>query len=131
MNQEPTLSVSLTAKEGAKALAFYQQAFGVEVIDRYDTPAGGLGHATLRVGDTTFYLSDESDEYQAFGFAGGAMSPSLLCLQVPNCDAGYERAVAAGARSLFGPRDSDWGSRAALVVDPFGYRWCIAHKLAR
>lgn len=130
-NPEPTLFLSLTAKDGHAALAFYQKAFGVEVIERYDAPDGGLTHATLKVGDTTFYLSGEAPEWHAFAFPEGVMSACLLCLRVPSCDATYEAALAAGARSLATPVDTGWGSRAAVVLDPFGYRWSVSHKLGQ
>jgi PhnB protein len=50
-------------------------------------------------------------------------------LQVDNADAWFDRAVAAGARSAMPPQDMFWGDRYGQIVDPFGYRWSIAHSL--
>lgn len=125
---EPTLALSLTAKEGAKALEFYTRALGAEVVERYDIN-GGLAHAELKVGDSNFYLSDESAEWHATGLPPGMMSPCLFAIRSENCDRAHLRAVEAGAKSLLEPKDTEWGSRASMVLDPFGYRWSFSHKL--
>jgi hypothetical protein len=38
-------------------------------------------------------------------------------------DGCHERAVAAGGRSVFGPEDTEWGTRRARVLDPEGGEW--------
>ena len=43
----------------------------------------------------------------------------------------YERAIAAGAVSLEDPRDTPYGDRRAMVRDPFGNLWQIAHVIQR
>ena len=60
--------------------------------------------------------------------AGGG-SPASLWLYVDDCDALFNRAVAAGAAVMMPMGDMFWGDRFGAVVDPFGYRWSIAtHK---
>jgi len=41
----------------------------------------------------------------------------------------YERALSAGAGSLEEPLDTPYGDRRAMVRDPFGNVWQIAHVI--
>jgi len=55
-----------------------------------------------------------------------------LWVYVDECDALFNRAIAAGAQ-VHGPMgqmaDQFWGDRSGTFTDPFGYRWSIAtHK---
>ena len=45
---------------------------------------------------------------------------------VRDCDAAYERALQAGAKSLQTPADQEYGERSASVVDAAGNHWYIA-----
>ena len=47
-----TLTPYLAVPDGATAIAFYQRAFGAEVVSRMDAPGGLLMHAELRIGDS-------------------------------------------------------------------------------
>jgi PhnB protein len=52
-----------------------------------------------------------------------------LYVYVPNADATYQRAIAAGATSGMAPADMFYGDRNASVKDPSGNTWFIAtHK---
>jgi uncharacterized glyoxalase superfamily protein PhnB len=51
-------------------------------------------------------------------------------VHVPDVDAHHERAVAAGADVLYGPRDQDYGQREYGVRDPEGHLWWIATPVA-
>ena len=60
-------------------------------------------------------------------------SPASLWLYVDDCDALFNRAIAAGAKTMDGPMgkvsDQFWGDRAGTLTDPAGYQWTIAtHK---
>jgi PhnB protein len=60
-------------------------------------------------------------------------SPASLWVYVDDCDALFNRAVAAGAKVPPGPMgqlmDQFWGDRTGMFTDPEGYRWTIAtHK---
>ena len=48
----------LSVDDGAAALDFYAQAFGAEVLERYEHE-GKLGHATLRINGGILMLADE------------------------------------------------------------------------
>jgi len=46
-------------------------------------------------------------------------------IYVEDCDAVYEKALAAGAKSLREPADQFYGDRMAGIADPFGFHWFI------
>jgi PhnB protein len=53
--------------------------------------------------------------------------PAFLYVYVDDAEAVYRRAIAAGAVSLESPVDTPYGDRRAMVRDPFGNVWQIAH----
>jgi PhnB protein len=59
-------------------------------------------------------------------------SPAHLWVYVPDCDALFNRAVAAGAKVLDGQMgkmaDQFWGDRSGSFKDPEGYLWTIATR---
>ena len=61
----------LRLKDAAKAIEFYQQAFGATEKFRLCEPSGRIGHAELDFGGTTLMLSDEFPEY---GIRGPAVA---------------------------------------------------------
>jgi uncharacterized glyoxalase superfamily protein PhnB len=52
-----------------------------------------------------------------------------LSVYVPDVDAHYERARAAGARIVMGLRDQFWGDRTYEALDLEGHRWRFHQKL--
>ena len=59
-------------------------------------------------------------------------NPASLHLYVPDVDAAYERALDAGATSLMGPTDQEYGDRDAAIKDVGGNHWYIGtHKGAQ
>ena len=59
-------------------------------------------------------------------------SPISLWIYVEDCDALFNRAVAAGAQVAAGPMgsmaDQFWGDRCGTFTDPQGYTWTIATR---
>jgi uncharacterized glyoxalase superfamily protein PhnB len=55
--------------------------------------------------------------------------PAFLYVYVDDADAIFERAMSAGARSIEDPVDTFYGDRRAMVADPFGNVFQIAHRL--
>jgi len=52
-----------------------------------------------------------------------------LYVFVPNVDATFKQAVAAGGAETMPVAEQFWGDRAGAIQDPFGYTWMIAtHK---
>jgi PhnB protein len=102
---------------------FAQQAFGAEKLAVYRTtePDGPIMHAVIRIGDSVFELSDGSEEWPP--------RPAAIHLYVPDADATYARAMAAGATTLVAPTDMPYGDREADVRDPFGNHWYIGTRV--
>ncbi len=119
----PTVSISLTVKDSARALDFYTDALGAEELFRMPTPDGGIAHAEFTVNGTRIYISDEAPDWYAYAMAENTTASCLFSILTEDCDKAYERAITAGAESLVEPQDNFWGTRSALVKDPFGYRW--------
>jgi PhnB protein len=119
----PNVSISLTVKNGNDALKFYAAALGAEELFRIPTPDGGIGHAEFMLNGCKIYLSEESPDWNAFAMPAGSTASCLFSIATADCDADYQKALAAGAESLSEPQDQFWGSRSSVIRDPYGYRW--------
>jgi PhnB protein len=119
----------LCAKNAAAAMDFYKQAFGAKEMFRLEGKDGTIGHATMEIMGATFYLSDEWPEGNVYSPQALGGSPVGLHLQVPNADAVFDQAVAAGATSLRPVEDQPYGDRSGVLADPFGHRWFIASHI--
>jgi PhnB protein len=56
---------------------------------------------------------------------------TCLYVYVPDVDAAYGRALSAGASTIEEPADMAYGSRRAMVRDPWGNDWQIATHISR
>ena len=118
----------LSVRNGARAVEFYKAAFGATEVFRIESPDGAVV-CRLSVEGAEFWVSDESPEnanYSPESLGGGTVR---MILTVPDPDAMFARAIAAGARSVV-PVKEDYGWRLGRVVDPFGHHWEIGHPLA-
>ena len=114
----------LRVKGAAKAIDFYTRALGAHEVMRMPGPDNRLMHAELGVAGGVIYLSDEFPE-----MGGGSGTPNgsvTIHLNVPDCDALYQQAMAAGATAMMPPADMFWGDRFAKFKDPFGHEWSIS-----
>lgn len=119
----PTVTPGLVCKGAARAIDFYKQVLGAKELMRMEGPGGSIGHAELMIGNSKIMLNDE--------FPGMAMAPSActghsLYVYVEDCDAVFNRAVAAGARADMPTTNMFWGDRFGKFTDPFGHQWSIA-----
>lgn len=122
-----TLTPVLVIRGAAEAIAFYQRAFGAAERFRMAAPDGkAVGHAEIRIGDSTIMLGDEVAHQPCRSATSLGGSPVGLYLYVPDADAAFKRAVEAGAEAKMPPRDMFWGDRIGQVADPFGYTWTLA-----
>lgn len=119
----------LIVRDGAAALAFYAQAFGAKERMRMPRPDGKVAHAEIVIGDSCVMVADEHPEMGAVGPAAESGWSVGLCLYVEDCDAVFNRAVAAGAKVVRPLEDQFYGDRSGTVEDPFGHKWTIStHK---
>jgi PhnB protein len=120
-----SLTPALTCRGADQAIEFYKKAFGAQVQVRMPSPDGKIMHAELKIGDSNIFLGDEFP-----GMSAAPSTPSLpsvyLFLYVPDVDAVFNRAVAAGSRVEMPVQDMFWGDRYGKLTDPFGHHWGIA-----
>jgi uncharacterized glyoxalase superfamily protein PhnB len=105
-------------KGAARFIDFLAAAFGAQVIMRHDAPDGTVRHARVGIGNSIVMVSEARDEYKA--------TPPGIYMYVENADEMYERAIRAGATSLYPIADMPYGDRMGGVTDPFGNEWYIA-----
>jgi uncharacterized glyoxalase superfamily protein PhnB len=123
---DPTVALSLTVKDAASALDFYAKSLGAEEVFRLPSPDGSIAHAEFMIGNSRIYISDEAEEWHALAMPEGTTASCLFSITTKDCDRAYNRAVKAGAESLSEPENHFWGTRSALIKDPFGYRWSFS-----
>lgn len=126
-----SVTPSLVVRDARKAIDFYKKAFGARERFVMPGPDGkGIMHAEIQIGDSVIMLGEENPawpEHKSAQALGG--SPVGLHIYLADCDAAYEKAVAAGAKGEKAPEDAFWGDRYAMVKDPFGYGWgLLTHK---
>lgn len=126
----PNVVPYLCIRGAAKAIEFYQAAFGAEVMSSMPMGEGLIGHADLKVGSARVYLADEMPGWGAVKSPTSLKGSSVnIHLWVEDCDAAFARAVAAGAKVVMPLTDQFWGDRYSMVEDPFGHVWAITtHK---
>jgi PhnB protein len=113
-----------------QAIDFYVRAFGAVVdFTLVDPSDGRIGHAEIRFGATRLFVADEYPDFGAVGPQRLGGSPVKFHLNVADCDAFVESAVHEGATILRPPRVEFYGHKTALLADPFGYQWFIAHQV--
>jgi uncharacterized glyoxalase superfamily protein PhnB len=97
-------------------IAFMEKAFDAKTLGIYEHE-GRVMHAAVRLGDSTVEMGE------------GPTLPQAISLYVDDPDAAYERALAAGATSLWTPADQPYGERTAGVRDPFGNQWYPGRRI--
>ena len=126
-----TVTPQLTLDNAAQTIEWYKKALGAEEVSRATGPDGKILHAEIRVGDSIIMLNDVMGPNGKGPRTYGG-SPASLWVYVPDSDAVFNRAVAAGARVLDGAMgkmaDQFWGDRAGTLKDPEGYMWTIATR---
>jgi uncharacterized glyoxalase superfamily protein PhnB len=123
-----TLNAHITVKDAAKAIDYYQRAFGAQELSRNAIPGGKLIHASIRIGDSTMYLNDEFPEMGALSPQSVGGASVTLTLYVEDADAVFKKAVDAGADVTMPIGDQFWGDRYGCLKDPFGHLWAIATR---
>ncbi|MDQ1473680.1 MAG: hypothetical protein QOJ99_5160 [Bryobacterales bacterium] len=118
-----SLTPYLVVPDADRILQFLKDAFDAEELGVHRRDDNTIMHAELRIGDSMIEL----------GQANAPWTPmqASLHLYVPDTDAAYQKALAAGAESLTKPADAPYGDRAAGVKDPAGNQWFLATFLFR
>jgi PhnB protein len=107
----------LIVPDADKQLEFLKQAFGAKVDHLTRRDDGAIMHGDVMIGDSHVMLSQANDRFPAM--------PTAIYLYVPDTDALYQAALAAGATSLMEPANQFYGDRNAGVRDSQGNSWWI------
>ena len=126
-----TLTHYMAVAGCAKALKFYTKAFGAKEIFRLTDPKGRIGHAEMRIGDSTIMMSDEFPEMNVMAPHNADVPPIRFHLTVKDCDAFVAKALKAGARIERPIQDQFYGFRGGMIADPFGYSWFVTHQIEK
>lgn len=117
-----TVTPYFIVADGRRFLEFLKAGLGAEEIEVYKDDNGRIMHAQLRLGDSMLEFGEATEQHPAMKLG--------LHVYVPDMDALYERAVAAGAKTLRSPRVEAYGERSAGVEDPAGNVWWIATRVS-
>ena len=104
----------MVVSDAVAAVEFLRAVFGA---------VGGLHAgrpAEMRIGDSLVMVSSAGDR---------ELFPAFLYVYVDDADNVYRRALSAGAISLEAPLNTSYGDRRAMVRDPLGNVFQIAHRV--
>ena len=116
----------LSVRKSIEAVEFYIAAFGATEVYRLEGRGGVVSRLT--VGESEFWVADESPEHGNFSPETLNGSSVRMILTVADPDAAFARACAAGARQVC-PVSEGHGWRVGRVVDPYGHHWEIGRQL--
>ena len=116
-----SVAVYIMADGAQRVIDFLKAAFDAEELRRSARGDGSIMHAEVRIDDTVVMLSDGGGAFPAF--------PVWLHVYVPDVDATYRRALAAGGTSVQEPVQKDDPDRRGGVMDPVGNTWWIATQV--
>lgn len=123
-----TITVHLSVRSADKAIEFYKNAFGAQVLGVHRTPDGKVMHGMLKIGDSFLMLADEFPGMSTPAPQTLGGSPVVLNIYVEDVDALWKQALAAGATVTMPLADQFWGDRYGHVKDPFGHNWALASR---
>ena len=98
----------------AAQVDFLRQVFGATADIEPGRPV------EVHIGDSLVMVSSGSER---------ARFAAFLYVYVDDADAAFQRAVSAGATVIEEPLDTPYGDRRAMVRDPFGNLFQIAHQV--
>jgi len=117
-NDYTDLSPYLLVKDAEATLRFCEAAFGATRLRVISDDGGGIMHAECKIGDTVLMM----------GEADGP--PAMLHLYLPDPEAAFERAIAAGAQVIQPMMEKGDGDRRGGVRAPDGTQWFLSRQVA-
>lgn len=126
--KQPIPYATMRYRDARAMIAWLERAFGFERHVVYDAEDGGIAHAELKCGTGLIMMGSARDDFfgklvKPPGDAGG--TTQSVYIAVPDADAAFARAKAAGAEILMGLTDQPYGSRDFICRDPEGQVWCL------
>ena len=114
----PSVSPYLVVTDAGAVIDFLRAALGAEELRRFEGPDGGIVHAEVRVDDGVVMLGEAPE--------GSHATPCHVHVYVPDVDAAYEAALAAGGESVQAPVRKDDPDRRGGVRGPGGNTWWVS-----
>jgi len=112
-----TVTPTIIVKGATRLHEFLKKVFDAKVIISVPGPNNTIAHSEVQIGDSRLMVADAGPMFSA--------QSSSFYLYVPDCDAAYKRALAAGAKSEREPKDQFYGDRNGSIVDEWGNRWAV------
>jgi PhnB protein len=113
-----TVTPQLTLDNAAQGHRLVQEGAWASEVSRAVGPDGKIMHAELQIGNSKIMVNDAMMGSKGPRALGG--SPISLWLYVDDCDALFNRAITAGAKTQEGPMgkvsDQFWGDRAGTLI---------------
>lgn len=116
-----TVTPYMFVKDAAAYSEFLCNAFNAEELLRSHGPGGAIANLQIRIGDSTFMLTDAVASYPAMS--------SAYYLFVENADESVAQALAAGAELEMAVGDMPYGDRQGGVRDTEGNIWWVSQRL--
>jgi PhnB protein len=117
----PSVSPYLVVKGAEGTIKFMQDVFDAVELRRFPNEQGKVMHAEVRIDDSVVMLGDAAPEWPALN--------AHVHVYVPDVDATYRRALAAGATSVQEPvKKADQDKRGG-VKDPGGTTFWISTRV--
>jgi PhnB protein len=108
-----TITARMVVSDAVVAVEFLRDVFGAIGEIHADRPA------EVHIGDSVVMVTSAGER---------DLFPAFLYIYVDDADHAYRRAITAGAISIEAPIDTPYGDRRAMVRDPLGNMFQIAHR---
>jgi uncharacterized glyoxalase superfamily protein PhnB len=129
IKSESTVMPALRYRNAPAAIEWLCKVIGFEKKAVYEGPAGTIGHAELTLGSGMIMLGSQKDDEYGKGFKTpdelSGVETRTAYIVVPDADAVFARAQAAGATMVRPIQNTDYGSREFAVKDPEGHSWSV------
>ena len=113
-----TVTPYLTVDNAQSLIDFLQQAFNGKLTYKMNDDKGNVRHAEMKIGDSMIMIGQARDEWRP--------KPANLVLYVPDCDALYKKALAAGGKVVREMATQPYGDRSGGIEDPQGNTWWVS-----
>ncbi len=111
----------LIVKDADALLRFVKAAFAAEVKEEHRLADGSVMHADVIIGGAHLMLAQAGDRWPE--------KLGSILVYVPDVDASYRAALAAGGKSLNEVTTHFYGDRSGGVEDPTGVTWWISTRV--
>lgn len=114
---------SLTYDDAPAAIEWLCAAFGFTKRLVVPGPNGGIVHSELSLGPGVIMVSSPKPDAGRVSPRGLPGASQALCVRIPDPDAHFASAKAAGAEIIQDLKDEEYGSRGYMARDIEGNQW--------